>query len=65
MLSEKSETLNEREQNRKILLTALNNGFYFKCAVQFINRNHVKYDNVFFQFCLPVGKAEDTPLPTA
>ncbi|MGD2150230.1 MAG: hypothetical protein PVF99_06455, partial [Desulfobacterales bacterium] len=30
--------------------------------VRFINRYLVKYDNIFFsQFCLPDGKAEDTP----
>jgi len=55
-------TLNERKQNRENLLKALNNAIYFKYKVRFINRYLVKYDNIFFsQFCLPDGKAEDTP----
>jgi len=55
-------TLNERKQNREGFLRALNKDFYFKCVIRFINDQQVKYDNAFFsQFCLPFGKADNTP----
>jgi hypothetical protein len=54
--------LNERKQNRENLISALNKGFYFMCVVRLIHRYQVKYNDTFFSlFCLPVGKADDTP----